>query len=98
MPRRKKNGQSPARVPGGPPEGGNLGHNTGYRLPQGFDGAMANNFPSSTSLSSSDKEKIVKSMQEVFSHLDPEVIYIVLSECDFKGSIKHGMPVIQPVL
>ncbi|XP_073323367.1 NEDD4-binding protein 2 [Pagrus major] len=85
MPRRKKNGQSPARVPGGPPEGGSLGHNTGYRLPQGFDGAMANNFPPSTSLSSSDKEKIVKSMQEMFSHLDPEVIYIVLSECDFKG-------------
>ena len=43
---------------------------------------MANNFPSSTSV----KEKIVKSMQEMFSHLDPEVIYIVLSECDFKGS------------
>ncbi|XP_028444996.1 NEDD4-binding protein 2 [Perca flavescens] len=79
MPRRKKNGQSPARVPGGPPEGGSLGHNTGYRLPQGFDSAMANNFPSS-----SVKERIVRSMQEMFSHLDPEVIYIVLSECDFK--------------
>lgn len=78
MPRRKKNGQSPARVPGGPPEGGN----TGYRLSQGFDGAMANNF--SSSLTSTEKEAIVKSMQEVFSHLDPEVIYIVLSECDFK--------------
>ncbi|XP_051240459.1 NEDD4-binding protein 2 [Dicentrarchus labrax] len=77
MPRRKKNGQSPARVPGGPPEGGS-------RLPQGFDGAMANNFPSSTSLSASIKENIVKSMQEMFSHLDPDVIYIVLSECDFK--------------
>ncbi|XP_045903922.1 NEDD4-binding protein 2 isoform X2 [Micropterus dolomieu] len=84
MPRRKKNGQSPARVPSGPPEGGRLGHNTGYRQPQGFDDAMANNFPSSTSLSSSDKEKVVTSMQEMFSHLDPEVIYIVLSECDFK--------------
>ncbi|XP_034713629.1 NEDD4-binding protein 2 isoform X2 [Etheostoma cragini] len=79
MPRRKKNGQSPARVPGGPPEGGSLGHNTGYLLPEGFDSAMANNFPTS-----SVKERIVKSMQEMFSHLDPEVIYIVLSECDFK--------------
>ncbi|KAK5866088.1 hypothetical protein PBY51_020304 [Eleginops maclovinus] len=80
MPRRKKNGQSPARVPGGGPlEGGSLG-----RLPPGFDGAMANNFSSSTSLSSSDKENIVRNMQEMFSHLDPEVIYIVLSECDFK--------------
>ncbi|XP_029291759.1 NEDD4-binding protein 2 [Cottoperca gobio] len=86
MPRRKKNGQSPARVPGGPPEGGSLGHN---RLPQGFDGAVANNFASSTSLSSSDKEKIVTSMQEMFSHLDPEVLYIVLSECDFK--VEHAM-------
>lgn len=85
MPRRKKNGQSPARVPGGPPEGGSLGHNTGYKVPQGFDGAMANNFPSSPALSSSAKEGIVKSMQEMFSHLDREVIYIVLSECDFKG-------------
>lgn len=45
---------------------------------------MASSFPSSTSLTSSAKEKIVKSMQEMFSHLDPEVIYIVLSECDFK--------------
>uniref|UniRef100_A0A4W6BWV0 NEDD4 binding protein 2 n=1 Tax=Lates calcarifer TaxID=8187 RepID=A0A4W6BWV0_LATCA len=86
MPRRKKNGQSPARVPGRPSEGGSLGHNAGYRQPQGYDGAMANNFPSSSSgsLPSSTKEKIVKSMQEMFSHLDPEVIYIVLSECDFK--------------
>ncbi|XP_040002163.1 NEDD4-binding protein 2 isoform X2 [Xiphias gladius] len=85
MPRRKKNGQSPARVPGGPSEGGSLGHSAGYRLPQGYDGAMASNFPSSDSLSGSAKEKIAKTMQEMFSHLDPEVIYIVLSECDFKG-------------
>ncbi|KAM7394241.1 hypothetical protein PAMP_021054 [Pampus punctatissimus] len=79
MPRRKKNGQSPARVPGGPQEAVSLGHNTGYRLPQGYD-----NLPSSSSVSSFGKEKIVKTMQEMFSHLDPEVIYIVLSECDFK--------------
>ncbi|XP_068561552.1 NEDD4-binding protein 2 [Cebidichthys violaceus] len=84
MPRRKKNGQSPARAPGGSPDRGSLGHNRGYPLPAGFDGAMENNFPSSTSLPSSVKEKIVKSMQEMFSHLDPEVIYIVLSESDFK--------------
>lgn len=49
---------------------------------------MANNFTSSNSLSSSAKENIVRSMQDVFSHLDPEVIYIVLSECDFKGNVK----------
>ncbi|XP_076021574.1 NEDD4-binding protein 2 [Genypterus blacodes] len=81
MPRRKKNGQSPARVPA---EEGSLGHSAGYRTPQAHDGDMANNFPSSTSLPSSVKENIVKSMQEMFSHLDPEVIYIVLSEFDFK--------------
>lgn len=81
MPRRKKNGQSPARVPGGPPEGGSLGRGATHRLPPGFDGAMAN---SSSSLPSSVRDKMVTSMQEMFSHLDPEVIYIVLSECDFK--------------
>ncbi|XP_069553599.1 NEDD4-binding protein 2 isoform X1 [Brachyistius frenatus] len=85
MPRRRKNGQSPARHPGGPSEeGGSLGHYTGYPVPQGY-GAMASNFaPPGSSLSSDVNEKIVKSMQEMFSHLDPEVIDIVLSECDFK--------------
>uniref|UniRef100_A0A667WKJ6 NEDD4 binding protein 2 n=1 Tax=Myripristis murdjan TaxID=586833 RepID=A0A667WKJ6_9TELE len=85
MPRRKKNGLSPARVPGLSDES-SLGYGgAGYRQPRGHDGAMATNFSSSTSsLPSSEKEKIVKNMQEMFSHLDPEVIYIVLSECDFK--------------
>ncbi|KAM8878958.1 NEDD4-binding protein 2 [Spinachia spinachia] len=84
MPRRKKNGQSPARAAGGSPERANLGRNSARRDPAGLDGAMANNFPPKTSLSSSAKEKIITSMQEMFSHLDPEVIYIVLSESDFK--------------
>nr|XP_019955990.1 PREDICTED: NEDD4-binding protein 2 [Paralichthys olivaceus] len=87
MPRRKKNGQSPARVPGGPSEGGSLGNsNAGYyQLPLGYDGTMANNFSSGDSLPGSTiKEQIVKNMQDMFSYLDPEVIYIVLSECDFK--------------
>ncbi|KAM3623186.1 uncharacterized protein V6R79_008147 [Siganus canaliculatus] len=90
MPRRKKNGQSPARVPGGPPPGeGSLGHNTGYQPPQRYDGAMANHFLPSSPLSNTAKEEIVKSMQEMFSHLDHEVIDIVLSECDFK--VEHAM-------
>lgn len=50
---------------------------------------MANNFTSSSSLSSSAKEDIVRNMQEMFSHLDPEVIYIVLSESDFR--VEHAM-------
>uniref|UniRef100_A0A8C7YJS5 NEDD4 binding protein 2 n=1 Tax=Oryzias sinensis TaxID=183150 RepID=A0A8C7YJS5_9TELE len=78
MPRRKKTGQSPARPAGGPPEGRRFGYNTGG------DHLMANN---SFSPSSTEKERIVKTMQEMFSHLDPEVIYIVLSECDFKVEI-----------
>ncbi|KAF6733452.1 NEDD4-binding protein 2 [Oryzias melastigma] len=77
MPRRKKMAQSPARSAGGPPEGGSFGYNTGS------DHLVANSYPTS----STEKERIVKSMQEMFSHLDPEVIYIVLSECDFKVEI-----------
>ncbi|KAM3864868.1 NEDD4-binding protein 2 [Diretmus argenteus] len=82
MPQRKKNG---ARAPGLSDEDSSNYTNTGYRLSHGYDGAMANNFPSSPSLPNSEKEKIVKNMQEMFSHLDHEVIYIVLSECDFKA-------------
>ncbi|XP_013868702.1 NEDD4-binding protein 2, partial [Austrofundulus limnaeus] len=88
MPRRKKNGQSPARQPAGPPKLGSLGDNTSYPpLPhRSYNIAMASNFQPGTTLktSSADKEKIVKSMQEMFSHLDPDVIHIVLSECDYK--------------
>lgn len=89
MPRKKKSDQSPGRVPGGPPEVGSPDQNTGRRGPHEFDSAMAGNFPSSAPLSNSDKERIIKGMQEMFSHLDPDVIYIVLAECDFKGSDKH---------
>lgn len=86
MPRRKKNGQSPARVPEVPQDDEIPGDNTGYRPPQVHDSAMGDVLPNE-STSSSLKEKMVRSMQEMFSHLDPEVIFIVLSECDFKG--KH---------
>lgn len=95
MPRRKKNGQSPARVPGGLSDGESLGHNTGYRLPQAYDSAMASNVLPGKLISTSAKENIVRSMQEMFSHLDPEVIYIVLSESDFKGRTKHGRAAVQ---
>uniref|UniRef100_A0A3Q2QHD7 NEDD4 binding protein 2 n=1 Tax=Fundulus heteroclitus TaxID=8078 RepID=A0A3Q2QHD7_FUNHE len=72
MPRRKKNGQSPARQPNGPAEGGRP---EGYPPPpQRYDFHPG----------SAGKESILKRMQEMFSHLDPEVIHIVLSECDFK--------------
>ncbi|KAM4750989.1 NEDD4-binding protein 2 isoform 2-T2 [Anableps anableps] len=76
MPRKKKNGQSPARQPNGPPEGGRP---AGYQPPQRYDFHH----------SSAEKDNILKRMQEMFSHLDPEVIHIVLSECDFK--VEHAM-------
>lgn len=31
------------------------------------------------------KEELFNSMSEMFSDLDPSVVYMVLSECDFKG-------------
>lgn len=71
MPRRKKNGQSPARQPNGPSEGGRP---AGHPPPQRHDFHHG----------SAERENILKRMQEMFSHLDPEVILIVLSECDFK--------------
>lgn len=76
MPRKKKGGQSPARIPSGLLE---EEANTDYRLPP-----MASNLIHGSSLPTSTKQDIVRNMQEMFSHLDPEVIYIVLSECDFK--------------
>ncbi|XP_034146999.1 NEDD4-binding protein 2 [Esox lucius] len=101
MPRKKKNGQSPARGPG--PSNDNTNH---YRISgTSIDGApisrsdfndAASNFPyggrgdmlappnSGGSSDTYKQEEIVRNMQEMFSHLDPEVIYIVLSECDFK--------------
>ncbi|XP_029948738.1 NEDD4-binding protein 2 [Salarias fasciatus] len=88
MPRRKKTDQSPARLTDGPPppEWGSLGQNTGYHTQPQRQQAEASSYfiPSSASISAEDKEKVVKSMQEMFSHLDPDVIYIVLAECDFK--------------
>ena len=43
-------------------------------------------------MSKSQKEEIVKNMKEMFSHLDPEVIYIVLSGCGFKGRSHGSVP------
>ncbi|KAM9792955.1 LOW QUALITY PROTEIN: NEDD4-binding protein 2 [Neosynchiropus ocellatus] len=72
MPRRKKLGQSPARAPSGGPD---LRNSAGSS-----DSAMATNSVPSVSV----QEQIVKNMQEMFANVDPDVIYIVLSECDFK--------------
>lgn len=86
MPRKKKNGHSPGRVPaqaGGP--GGN-----GAMLTRAVPREVSPNtgLPLVTSgmESSQTRDQIVRTMQEMFSHLDPVVIYIVLSEADFKGN------------
>ncbi|XP_064860557.1 NEDD4-binding protein 2-like [Oncorhynchus nerka] len=99
MPRKKKNGHSPARVPG------LSNDNNYYRIPGTSDGAPlsrsefhtgtnshdygSTNMLVSTnsggiSATSQDKDEIVRTMKEMFYHLDPEVLYIVLAECDFK--------------
>lgn len=49
-------------------------------------------------LSLQNKDEIVKSMHDMFSDLDPDVIFIVLSEADFKGRSGHvcGVKVVHP--
>lgn len=69
MPRRRKIGGSPSR-------------NTGAAavVPQG-DPSLSVSQPAY----SVSKEELFNSMSEMFSDLDPSVVYMVLSECDFKG-------------
>ncbi|XP_051897923.1 NEDD4-binding protein 2 [Pristis pectinata] len=91
MPKKKKNitVSSPARPPGcGPPP------STSAAAPAAVDRAPV---PSRASASSSmaavagamgsgvNKEELLDRMTEMFSHLDPSVVYVVLSECDFKA-------------
>lgn len=68
MPRRRKIGGSPSR-------------NTGAAavVPQG-DPSLSMSQPAY----SVSKEELFNSMSEMFSDLDPSVVYMVLSECDFK--------------
>lgn len=81
MPKKKKNGQSTA--------GGHSGEYISSPNP-GPSGAAAvtRRLPGATmsELSLHNKDEIVKSMHDMFSHLEPDVIYIVLSEADFKGT------------
>ncbi|XP_073699114.1 NEDD4-binding protein 2 [Garra rufa] len=90
MPKKKKNGLSPSRAPWNAAE---YGSGSESRAP-GANGSYVtrpdlpyNNFGStqfSGQLESQSRDEIIQSMQEMFSHLDPEVIYMVLSEADFK--------------
>ncbi|NWI33928.1 N4BP2 protein, partial [Sula dactylatra] len=72
MPRRRKTGGSPSR------KNGNSDRTAG---------AVSQGDPShsvSPAVHSVNKEELFNSMSEMFSDLDPSVVYMVLSECDFK--------------
>ncbi|XP_048053639.1 NEDD4-binding protein 2 [Megalobrama amblycephala] len=92
MPKKKKNGLSPSRAP--MQAAAEYGSGSESRA-HGANGSFVtradssyNNFGSMQSrsgqLESQRRDEIIQSMQEMFSHLDPEVIYMVLSEADFK--------------
>lgn len=38
-----------------------------------------------------DKEELFINISEMFSDLDPDVVYLMLSECDFKGEKKFSL-------
>ncbi|KAG7458709.1 hypothetical protein MATL_G00223570 [Megalops atlanticus] len=94
MPRKKKSGQSPARVPGlAADRGGSLNNVVSMtdRNMARNETKNGDNWGAGTPLTAkssdprfSGKEEIVNNMREMFSHLDPEVIYLVLAECDFR--------------
>ncbi|XP_018591553.2 NEDD4-binding protein 2 isoform X1 [Scleropages formosus] len=85
MPRKKRSSQSPARQSGLPSDG---------KAQQSEHGNVNNTTNTTTSSSgimggppeagALDRDAVVSRMQEMFSHLDPDVVYIVLAECDFK--------------
>ncbi|NXT45854.1 N4BP2 protein, partial [Pluvianellus socialis] len=72
MPRRRKTGGSPSRRNGN-------SDRTAVGGSQGDPGHSV-----SQAAHSVNKEELFNSMSEMFSDLDPSVVYMVLSECDFK--------------
>ncbi|XP_016320424.1 NEDD4-binding protein 2 [Sinocyclocheilus anshuiensis] len=91
MPKKKKNGLSPSRAPlhaaeyGSGSESRAHGANGPFvtRPDSSYDNFGSTQFRSDQ-LESQSRDEIIESMQEMFSHLDSEVIYMVLSEADFK--------------
>ncbi|NXD80656.1 N4BP2 protein, partial [Halcyon senegalensis] len=72
MPRRRKTGGSPSRKNGN-------SDRTAVAVSQGDPSRSV-----SQAVYSVNKEELFNSMSEMFSDLDPSVVYMVLSECDFK--------------
>ncbi|KAL7841434.1 hypothetical protein SRHO_G00251250 [Serrasalmus rhombeus] len=91
MPKKKKNGHSdsPGRVSAhfGECEGRGHGGN-GAALtraaPRDHPASSGSGLAASSQAMFQSKDEIVRNMQEMFSHLDPVVIYLVLSEADFR--------------
>lgn len=73
MPRKRKTGGSPSL------KSGNYDRTT-VAVSQGDPTCSL-----SQAMHSVSKEKLLNSMSEMFADLDPTVVYMVLSECDFKG-------------
>ncbi|NXO26658.1 N4BP2 protein, partial [Cisticola juncidis] len=69
MPRKKKTGGSPSQKNG----------NSDRTVSQGEPSHLV-----AQAMHNVNKEELFNSMSEMFSDLDPSVIYMVLSECDFK--------------
>ncbi|NXH70901.1 N4BP2 protein, partial [Hydrobates tethys] len=72
MPRRRKTGGSPSQKNGN-------SDRTAVAVSQGDPSRSV-----SSAVRSVNKEELFNSMSEMFSDLDPSVVYMVLSECDFK--------------
>ncbi|XP_075276841.1 NEDD4-binding protein 2 isoform X3 [Opisthocomus hoazin] len=72
MPRRRKTGGSPSRKNGN-------SDRTAVAVSQGDPSRLV-----SQAVHYVNKEELFNSMSEMFSDLDPSVVYMVLSECDFK--------------
>lgn len=73
MPRKKKTGGSPSRRNDNPDR-------TAVAVSQGD--LQHSVLQTAYSVN---REELFNSMSEMFSDLDPSVVYMVLSECDFKG-------------
>uniref|UniRef100_A0A671M145 NEDD4-binding protein 2-like n=2 Tax=Sinocyclocheilus TaxID=75365 RepID=A0A671M145_9TELE len=87
MPKKRKNGLSPSRAAeygsGSESRAHGASCSSVTRLDSSDDRFGSTQFRSGQ-LESQSRDEIVQSMQEMFSHLDPDVIYMVLSEADFK--------------
>ncbi|NXR34206.1 N4BP2 protein, partial [Zosterops hypoxanthus] len=72
MPRKRKTGGSPSRKNGN-------SDRTAVPVSQGYPSHLV-----AQAMHYVNKEELFNSMSEMFSDLDPSVVYMVLSECDFK--------------